>query len=84
MGVYLSVQDTKLLCMGTYWPVPGGTIPPWGRHLSGSLEHRTLEHMDASHRPEKSTTEYLQNNILKAVTAHRAKYPLDRLSWEMT
>ena len=62
--------------MGTYWPVPGGTIPQGGRHLSGSLEHRTLEHMEAIHRPEKTATAYIQNLILKAATAHRARYPL--------
>ena len=30
MGVYLAAKDTKILCMGTYWPVPGGTIPQGG------------------------------------------------------
>ena len=76
MGVYLQVRTTKLLCMGTYWPVLGGKIPPGGRHLSGKLVHRVLEHMQARHRPEKEALPYIQNLVLKAATAHRARYPL--------
>ena len=75
IGVYLKLPSTKVIWMGTYWPVQAPDLNWSTLPTAGRLAHRTSAFLVSKGYGTTTPLEYVQGVISHFAALHRARFP---------